>query len=207
MSRTTGAAQVRNMGVIEGNRPATDNGWEEVKRRWRCSHQALDHGADVRAVMYGRPRGCQHGQPQVDQLRDCRVLEPKHRRRWHSHSRVAGQRRSHGYEWRKVVVAPNDRNTIPSWMSRGRASMGALRRIPATHSTALKDSDVEHIVAWARPGAPVCRARMRRLRQRSGQHHGRAPSTEPAAEVHKDIADWQPPKNVCWFATQVNESG
>ena len=26
------AAQVRNMGVIEGNRPATDNGWETVKK-------------------------------------------------------------------------------------------------------------------------------------------------------------------------------
>ena len=26
------AGEVRNIGVIEGNRPATDNGWEEVKR-------------------------------------------------------------------------------------------------------------------------------------------------------------------------------
>lgn len=26
------AAQVRNMGVVEGNRPATDNAWEEIKR-------------------------------------------------------------------------------------------------------------------------------------------------------------------------------
>lgn len=26
------ASQVRNMGVVEGNRPATDNDWEEVKR-------------------------------------------------------------------------------------------------------------------------------------------------------------------------------
>ena len=26
------AAQVRNMGVVEGNRPATDNDWEEIKR-------------------------------------------------------------------------------------------------------------------------------------------------------------------------------
>jgi len=26
------AAQVRNMGVVEGNRPATDNAWETVKR-------------------------------------------------------------------------------------------------------------------------------------------------------------------------------
>ena len=26
------AAQVRNIGVIEGNRPATDNNWEQVKR-------------------------------------------------------------------------------------------------------------------------------------------------------------------------------
>jgi hypothetical protein len=26
------AAQVRNMGVVEGNRPATDNDWEQIKR-------------------------------------------------------------------------------------------------------------------------------------------------------------------------------
>lgn len=26
------ASQVRNMGVVEGNRPATDNDWEEIKR-------------------------------------------------------------------------------------------------------------------------------------------------------------------------------
>ena len=26
------AAQVRNMGVVEGNRPATDNNWEEIKK-------------------------------------------------------------------------------------------------------------------------------------------------------------------------------
>ena len=33
------ASQVRNMGVVEGNRPATDNEWEQVKeavtRRFR----------------------------------------------------------------------------------------------------------------------------------------------------------------------------
>lgn len=26
------ASQIRNMGVVEGNRPATDNDWEEIKR-------------------------------------------------------------------------------------------------------------------------------------------------------------------------------
>lgn len=31
------AAQVRNMGVVEGNRPATDNDWEEIKRGGEAS--------------------------------------------------------------------------------------------------------------------------------------------------------------------------
>ena len=51
------AAQVRNMGVIEGNRPATDNDWETVKRggdaaikRW-IAHQM--HGRSCTVVLVG----------------------------------------------------------------------------------------------------------------------------------------------------------
>ena len=51
------AAQVRNMGVVEGNRPATDNGWEEVKRggdaaikRWITGQM---HGRSCTVVLVG----------------------------------------------------------------------------------------------------------------------------------------------------------
>ena len=50
-------AQVRNMGVIEGNRPATDNGWESVKRggaaaikRWIADQM---HGRSCTVVLVG----------------------------------------------------------------------------------------------------------------------------------------------------------
>jgi len=38
------AAIVRNMGVVEGNRPATDNDWEAVKRG---GNQAIQHWIDT----------------------------------------------------------------------------------------------------------------------------------------------------------------
>lgn len=51
------AAQVRNMGVIEGNRPASDNGWEKIKmggdasiRRWIANEM---HGKSVVIVLIG----------------------------------------------------------------------------------------------------------------------------------------------------------
>jgi len=52
------ASQVRNMGVVEGNRPATDNDWEEVKKggdpaieRWI---QAQLEGKSCCVVLIGR---------------------------------------------------------------------------------------------------------------------------------------------------------
>jgi hypothetical protein len=36
------ASQVRNMGVIEGNRPAPDNGLGDNKKRWRKGNSKMD---------------------------------------------------------------------------------------------------------------------------------------------------------------------
>lgn len=51
------ASQVRNMGVIEGNRPATDNDWETVKgggdvaiKRWIANQM---HGCSCTVVLVG----------------------------------------------------------------------------------------------------------------------------------------------------------
>jgi antiphage defense system Thoeris ThsB-like protein len=38
------AAQVRNMGVIEGNRPASDNDWESIKRKGDAAIEAWIDG-------------------------------------------------------------------------------------------------------------------------------------------------------------------
>lgn len=45
------ASQVRNMGVVEGNRPATDNDWEEVKKKGDSAIQKwIDDQLDGKSV-------------------------------------------------------------------------------------------------------------------------------------------------------------
>lgn len=41
------AGMVRNIGVVEGNRPATDNEWEKRQERWRQGHPEVDQRSDV----------------------------------------------------------------------------------------------------------------------------------------------------------------
>ena len=68
------AATVRNIGAIDGNKPAPDNDWETIKE-----------GGDVAIKKWiadqlkGRScKSCtrwdQHGRPQMDQLRDHQIV-------------------------------------------------------------------------------------------------------------------------------------
>ena len=45
------AAQVRNMGVVEGNSPVSDNDWEDDHPTRRCCDQGMDRRSDVWKVL------------------------------------------------------------------------------------------------------------------------------------------------------------
>ena len=60
------AGQVRNIGVVEGNTPVSDNDWEAVTKEGRRCHQAMDCRPDARAVLHGCSGRQQHSRPQVD---------------------------------------------------------------------------------------------------------------------------------------------
>ena len=68
------AAMVRNIGVVEGNRPATDNNWEEVTRGGARGDQEVDRRTDEVAVVHTGPRGLAHGRPTLDKVRDSQVM-------------------------------------------------------------------------------------------------------------------------------------
>ena len=60
------AGQVRNMGMVEGNTPVSDNDWENRHEGEGPSYQEVDCRPDVRAVLYGRPSRQRHSGSQMD---------------------------------------------------------------------------------------------------------------------------------------------
>ena len=87
------AAMVRNIGVVEGNRPATDNNWEEVTRggaraikKW-IAEQMKSRSCTLVLV------GSHTADRRWDKVRDSQVMGRWKGSGWDSYSRSAGSER------------------------------------------------------------------------------------------------------------------
>ena len=69
------AAQVRNIGAIEGNNPASDNDWEAVKKGWSSGDPKMDCGSDKRPILHDRTGWEGYRETQVDQARNYPIME------------------------------------------------------------------------------------------------------------------------------------
>ena len=54
------AGQVRNIGVVEGNTPVSDNDWETVTKGGEAAIKKWIAKSDARAVLYDRPGRHRH---------------------------------------------------------------------------------------------------------------------------------------------------
>ena len=69
------AAQVRNMGVVEGNKPASDNDWETITKKGDAAIEKWIGGQLDGKSCTVRANRRRHGWSQVDQVRNQRILE------------------------------------------------------------------------------------------------------------------------------------